>query len=176
MASLGESSNQYGSVNIQVSFMPEKNSVLFVCTANQCRSPMAEAIFKKYISKMDPDEKWVVESAGTWTQPGYPATPYGVKAMAEMGLDTSKHKSQLITEALLNRFLLILTMENGHKEAIQIEFPKIANRVYLLSEMADENLPVLDPIGGTYQEYINTSKEIDSWIVKGLPKILELSK
>lgn len=156
--------------------MPEKNSILFVCTANQCRSPMAEAIFKKYISKMDPEETWVIESAGTWTLPGYPATPYGVKAMLEMGLDTSKHKSQPITAALLERFLLILTMEHGHKEAIQVEFPKIANRVFLLSEMAGENIPVLDPIGGTYQQYINTSNEIDSWIVKGLPKILELTK
>jgi len=137
---------------------------------------MAEAIFKKYISKMDPDETWVIESAGTWTQPGYPATPYGVKAMMEMGLDTSKHKSQPISAVLLERFMLILTMESGHKEAIQVEFPKIANRVYLLSEMAGENIPVLDPIGGTYQEYINTSKEIDSWIVKGIPKILELTK
>jgi len=156
--------------------MAEKNSVLFVCTANQCRSPMAEAIFKKYISKMEPEETWVVESAGTWTQAGYPATQYGVKAMLEMGLDTSKHKSQPITGTLLERFLLILTMESGHKEAIQVEFPDIANRVYLLSEMSGEFTPVLDPIGGTYQEYLNTAKEIDTLIIKGIPKILELSK
>lgn len=156
--------------------MPEKNSVLFVCTANQCRSPMAEAILKKYSSKIDPEEKWIIESAGTWTGAGYPATPYGVKAMAEMGLDTSNHKSQPITESLLEKFLLILTMESGHKEAIQVEFPDIANRVFMISEMAGEKIPVLDPIGGTYQEYINTAKEIDSWIVRGLPAILEKIK
>jgi protein-tyrosine-phosphatase len=153
--------------------MPGKNSVLFVCTANQCRSPMAEAILKKYLYKMNPEEQWTIESAGTWTQPGFPATPYGVKAMAEIGLDTSQHKSQAITSSLLERFLLILTMESGHKEAIQIEFPQCAGRVFMLSEMAGEKVPILDPIGGSYEEYVSTAKEIDSWIVKGIPGILE---
>ncbi|MHB8135833.1 MAG: low molecular weight protein arginine phosphatase [Anaerolineaceae bacterium] len=154
--------------------MVETKSVLFVCTANQCRSPMAEAILRRYLNNMDPNEEWIVESAGTWTQEGFPATPFGVKVMAESGLDTSKHKSQPISNDLLQRFSLILTMESGHKEAIQIEFPHVANRVYLLSEMAGEIVPVLDPIGGTYDEYVQTAKEIDTWIIKGLPKILEL--
>lgn len=152
--------------------MPEKNSVLLICTANQCRSPMAEALLKNYLTKMAPLNAWVIESAGTWTEPGYPATPYGVRAMAELGLDTSNHKSQTVSAELLTRFQLILTMESGHKEAIQIEFPQFAKRVFMLSEMSGEKENIEDPIGGSFAEYQRTAKEIDSWIVNGLSEIL----
>ena len=154
--------------------MTENNSVLLVCTANQCRSPMAEAMLKSYLIKMDPGCDWIIESAGTWTESGHPATPYGVTVMAKMGLDTSRHRSQPISKELLDRFELILTMEAGHKEAIQIEFPQLANRVYLLSEMAGEQVPVLDPIGEPIEAYQQTANEIKNWIQKGIPKILEL--
>jgi protein-tyrosine-phosphatase len=154
--------------------MAEKNSVLLVCTANQCRSPMAEALLKSYLSKMDADCDWIIESAGTWTQSGHPATPAGVTVMAEMGLDTSNHRSQPISQKVLDRFELILTMEAGHKEAIQIEFPQLADRVFLLSEMSGEHVPVLDPIGEPIEAYQQTAKEIKNWIQKGIPKILEL--
>ena len=129
---------------------------------------------KKVFSELDPKREWLVESAGTWAQAGIASTPFSVQAMAAMGLDTSAHKSQPVTEELLNRFSLVLTMESGHKEAIQVEFPQAAGRVYMLSEMAGETAPVNDPIGNPYEEYVNTSKEIEDWITKGLPKILEL--
>ena len=153
--------------------MPENNSVLLVCTANQCRSPMAEALLKSYLFKMDPDCNWVIESAGTWTEAGHPATPAGVSVMAEKGLNTAGHRSQPISQQLLERFELILTMEAGHKEAIQVEFPQISGRVFMLSEMSSVEIPVLDPIGGPIEAYRVTAEEIDNWILKGLPKILE---
>ncbi len=136
---------------------------------------MAEAILRRDLQQKYPDVEWMIESAGTWTQPGFPATPHGVKAMAEIGLDTSRHKSQVITAELLNRFQLILTMEHGHKEAIQIEFPQVTNRVYLLSEMSGEKLEIEDPVGGSFSEYQATVKEIENWLSSGLPRILELT-
>lgn len=154
--------------------MSEKRSVLFVCTANQCRSPMAEALMKDYIKRMDLQGNWVVQSAGTWAENGHPATPSGVKAMAQRGLDTRSHQSQGITKDLLNRFDLILTMESGHKEAIQIEFPEYSNKVYMLSEMSGVTINIEDPIGGTLEDYMNTANEIEEWISKGLPKILQI--
>lgn len=154
--------------------MSKERSILFVCTANQCRSPMAEAIMKNYIKRMDLPTNWVVQSAGTWAENGHPATPSGVKAMAQRGLDTSLHRSQTITKDLLSQFDLILTMESGHKEAIQIEFPEFSKKVFMLSEMSGTAINIEDPIGGTFEDYLNTANEIDEWILKGFPGIIKI--
>jgi len=135
---------------------------------------MAEAIMKDYLKTMDLPTNWTVESAGTWAENGHPATPSGVKAMAQRGLDTSLHQSQAITEDLLNQFDLILTMESGHKEAIQIEFPEFSNKVFMLSEMSGNAINIEDPIGGTFEDYLNTAKEIEEWISKGIPNMLQI--
>jgi len=135
---------------------------------------MAEAIMKDYLKKMDLPTNWIVQSAGTWAENGHPATPSGVKAMAQRGLDTSSHQSQAITEDLLNQFDLILTMESGHKEAIQIEFPEFSNKVFMLSEMSGNAINIEDPIGGTFEDYLNTAKEIEEWISKGIPNMLQI--
>jgi len=153
--------------------MSKERSILFVCTANQCRSPMAEAIIKDYIKRMDLPTNWIVQSAGTWAENGHPATPSGVKAMALRGLDTSLHRSQSITKDLLKQFDLILTMESGHKEAIQIEFPEFSKKVFMLSEMSGVEINIDDPIGGTFEDYLNTADEIDELISKGLSNILQ---
>lgn len=154
--------------------MSEERSILFVCTANQCRSPMAEAIMKDYVKSMDLPTNWIVQSAGTWAENGHPATPSGVKAMAQRGFDTSLHQSQAITKDLINQFDLILTMESGHREAIQIEFPEFSKKVFMLSEMSGDEINIEDPIGGTFEDYINTANEIEEWISRGFPKILQI--
>lgn len=152
--------------------MTNQRAVLFVCTANQCRSPMAEAIMKDYFQRMVLPFNWIVQSAGTWAENGHPATAFGVAVMGQRGLDTSSHQSQLITRELLTRFDLVLTMEAGHKEAIQIEFPEFSEKVFMLSEMSGDQINIEDPIGGIYEDYVNTANEIDEWIMKGIPTIL----
>ena len=154
--------------------MVAKKSILFVCTANQCRSPMAEVIMKDYLKRMDLQSTIDVQSAGTWANNGFPATELGIKAMAERGLDTSTHKSQSITRPLIEKFDLILTMERNHKEAIQIEFKKLAEKVFMLSEMSGEMTNIEDPIGRSYQKYLETADQIDDWIKTGFPRILQL--
>jgi protein-tyrosine-phosphatase len=152
--------------------MTKERAILFVCTANQCRSPMAEAMMKDHLQKMTLPYNWVVQSAGTWAENGHPATPFGVQVMAQRGLDTSFHQSQLITVDLLTQFDLVLTMEAGHKEAIQIEFPEFSEKIFMLSEMSGDHINIEDPIGGVLEDYVNTANEIDEWIIRGIATIL----
>jgi len=148
-------------------------AVLFVCTANQCRSPMAEALFKKLLADRGLSG-WRVESAGTWTQNGIPATRFAQITMQQRGLDISAHRSREVTGDLLRQFDLILTMEEGHKEALRFEFPEVAGRVFLLSEMADKAFEIDDPVGQPLETYRRTADEIHALLEAGLERIQEL--
>ena len=64
-------------------------SVLFVCTANRCRSPMAMAIFREKVNKDIAGASWRIESAGTWTQRGLPTLKVVHDVLAERGIDLS---------------------------------------------------------------------------------------
>jgi protein-tyrosine-phosphatase len=151
----------------------KKPSILFVCTANICRSPMAAALFRARLGNEVPgSENWLVDSAGTWAEADIPASENSVKAMSRRKLDISSHRSKEINKALLEKSDLILVMEPGHKEALQVEFPGIAERVFLLSEMSGEAAAVQDPYGRSRAEYERTAYILDQYIQKGMEKIL----
>jgi len=127
-------------------------SVLFICTANQFRSPIAESCLKKKLMDAGYLEDWQVSSAGTWASKGLPAHPMAVKVAASSGLDLSAHRSKPITSRLLERSDLVIVMESDHKESLQIEFPKNQNKVILMTELVGENQSdVPDPVvDGSY--------------------------
>jgi len=151
-------------------------AVLFVCTANICRSPMAVALFKTVLAEngIDPTS-WRIESAGTWAPQGQPAAPEMVEILAGRGLKIARHRSRMVTIKMLDDFPLILTMEAGHKEAILAEFRSLKGKVFLLSEMASESGSVEDPTGGPPEAYLKTADEIERLLRQGLPRIIELA-
>jgi protein-tyrosine phosphatase len=113
-------------------------SVLFVCRANQFRSPLAAAIFWQSIQQEANKETWIVESAGTWTKAGSRVPAITLQLAGELGLaGLERHRTRQIDAALLDRFELILLMEQGQKEALAAEFPAVRPRLYLLSELVD---------------------------------------
>ena len=149
-------------------------SVLFVCTANICRSPLAMALFRDKMEG-EPDE-WRVESAGTWALTGEPAAQKSQQVLAERGLDVSEHRARSVSLELLSSFNLILTMEKGHKEALQVEFPGISDRVYMLSEMIGSGFDIHDPIGGPLVDFQDTAEELERILTEGFEKIYRLAK
>ena len=151
-------------------------SILLVCTANQCRSPMAMALLRKRLEKLDLEEAWVVDSAGTWGFDGIPATDNAIQAMQERGLDLGQHLSRKVNEDLLSSYDLVLTMESFHKEALQIEFPEFAEKVYMLSEMIGEEWDIKDPVGNPLDDYLATAELIDRTLEQGMDRILELAR
>lgn len=150
-------------------------SILLVCTANQCRSPLAEAQLRRYLSTQYPDQTWRIESAGTWASTGRGAHPDMRAAASEVGLDLANHRARNVESLVLADYDLILTMEQSHKEAIRIEFPAIRDRVYQLSEMVGVTYDIPDPIGGTAADYRATIRELDRLLQFALPRIIKLT-
>lgn len=122
-------------------------SVLFVCTANRFRSPLAAAFFQKELESVDKGGNWKVDSAGAWTVHGLPILPEVRPIARKYGLDLARHRSKQVSRAMLDGFDLILVMETGHLEALQNEFPSHSDRIYLLSQVAEGRVySIPDPI------------------------------
>lgn len=147
-------------------------SVLFVCTANMCRSPMAQGLFQAQLSKLD---GWRVESAGVAALDGTPASQKTLQILEERGIDLSFHKARQVDSHLMEQFALILVMENRHKIILQSQFPQFASKVYLLSEMVGEEWEVDDPVGGTFEDYRNTAFQIEKVLKEGMTRIERLA-
>lgn len=150
-------------------------SILIVCTANQCRSPLGEGLLQRFLTTEYPRQVWQVQSAGTWAANGRPAHPDMRTAAAEAGLNLNNHRARNVDSIDLESYDLILTMEQSHKEALQIEFPAVRNRVYLLSEMLGITYDVPDPIGGPLDDYRATVRELDRLFKLSLPRIAQLA-
>jgi len=149
-------------------------AVLFICTANICRSPMAEEIFRLAINQMDGLGKWKVDSAGTWAINGMHASENAQIVINSMGMDLSHHLSRDVSEINLLDYDLILTMEAGHKEALLIEHPELTNRVYMLSEMVGSSFDIADPIGRSTDDYKETAALLEKLITDGFPRIRKI--
>jgi protein-tyrosine-phosphatase len=110
--------------------LSEPHRLLFVCTANICRSPIAEAIARQYGQQRG----WAVEvaSAGTHAMAGEPAAPNSVKVCREVGADCSAHASQPVTPELVEWADRILVMEMRHAAHLREKFPRSDEKVQLL--------------------------------------------
>jgi len=138
--------------------------VLFVCTGNTCRSPMAETLFRELIAERfgcRPDEierhGVVVASAGIAAWGGGKASTGALEAMRERGADLSGHESQPLTENLTRQADLIWTMTASHRANILAQFPEAGGRVAMLSP---DRHDVIDPIGGTLATYRKCAEQI----------------
>src|SRR5438309_9245909 len=104
-------------------------SVLFVCTGNICRSPIAEGLFRRLLGNRKDIE---VVSAGVHAVRGQPPSLYAVEVCAEAGTDISNIRSQPLTPALVDRATHIFAMTGAHLETIQTLFPTGAEKSFLL--------------------------------------------
>lgn len=149
--------------------------ILIVCTANICRSPVAEALLRAHLQKRGLAQ-WTVGSAGTWALQQRAASQFSINVCEKMGLDITGHRSRMIDDKLLQQADLVLCMEAGHVEALQTEFTSHADKIHLLSEMAGELYSVHDPYGEPLVMYQRMGDELSILIEKGLERIIQLAE
>jgi glycine hydroxymethyltransferase len=140
-------------------------TVLFVCTGNVCRSPMAEGLFRHAVQGHG---EFRVESAGIGAMEGQPPSPYAVQAVRELGIDISKQRSRMLTSELVRQADFIFGMTHSHIDTVTMLYPQAAEKTFLLREF-DETLDLFekdisDPIGGSYEVYLDCRDQIEQGI------------
>jgi protein-tyrosine-phosphatase len=144
-------------------------NVLFVCTGNTCRSPMAEALFRELVRER---ADYRVSSAGVAAAPGMPANKHTTALLKEHGLDLASFQSRMLDQKTLEQATHVFAMSSHHMAAIADEFPAQADKVYLVSEFVAEDTlrgrDVSDPFGQGRSAYEETLRDLS----KILPSLL----
>jgi protein-tyrosine-phosphatase len=163
-----------------------KFKILFVCTGNTCRSPMAEGILKKMLK----DERvgdFETSSAGTHGLPNAPASLFAIQAASGRKVDLSRHRSRRLTPEMIKEADLVVAMSAEHLNYIKRIDGAAGRKTFLLkafpqSEPASNKgqsggvLSIEDPIGGSPEDYQRSFREIEKEIKRIFPKILDLAK
>jgi protein-tyrosine-phosphatase len=167
----------------------EKFKVLFVCTGNSCRSPMAEGILKKMLAENKLDN-FEVGSAGTSSLDGVPPSWFAIEVAKAQNVDLTRHSSHQLNQQILGKADLILAMSNEHLEYIRRMNEKALEKTYLLKifpqhHPSGEYLPmtenenrspdasyVKDPIGGSIDDYNRCFLEIEKELRRIFPELI----
>lgn len=152
-----------------------KTTILFVCSGNTCRSPMAEAIARHYLAQRlqvpdaELEDRGVeVTSAGSYAMPGARATPQAEQVLREMGLDLGHHRSRPLTVELIHQADFIFTMSQSHAQAVAAMVPGAAEKVTTLDPQSD----IEDPIGGDLALYRSVAERIKGLIQQRLGDVV----
>jgi len=152
-----------------------KVRILFVCTGNSCRSPMAEGFFKKYLAEklccpvdLLEEKGYKVSSAGTIGFVGLAASDEAIRACGAQGIDISKHRSRAIGRHLIDESDVIFVLAKVHRDAVIEISPQAADKCLLLADDRD----IADPIGQSQQVYDKCAEYIEQAVKKRIGEMV----
>jgi len=128
--------------------------IVFVCTGNTCRSPMAEGLLREALPAQW-DAEVTVSSAGTHAWNGQPAASLSVKVLQEKGIDISGHLARLVTPDIINKASLVVALTPDHLDMMRATVPGAGEWMIILGGLDPERekADVEDPIGGDVGDY-----------------------
>jgi protein-tyrosine phosphatase len=151
--------------------------IIFVCTGNTCRSPMAEGLCQKLLAEklgcapdQLPEQGLVVRSAGLAAIMGGPAAPEAIQAASEFAVDLTAHTSRPLTAALVSQADLVVAMTQSHLQALALHFPGLGSRFRLLSPDRED---LADPVGGNQEVYRECARQILHSLKSLIPELLK---
>lgn len=133
------------------------DNIIFICTGNTCRSPMAEGLFRAHGG--EEQTGLAAASAGLFTQDGMPASENAITAAKELGADISAHRSRMLTPEMAKNARYLVCMTGAHYDRLCELLPDCADKVFTL-------LPtdVSDPFGGDLETYRRAAAQIDEGV------------
>jgi protein-tyrosine-phosphatase len=140
--------------------------VLFLCTGNLCRSPIAEGILKQELAKRRINSV-TVSSAGTFALTGQPAAELAVEVAAERAVDLSSHRSRHVTRQMLKSADLVIGMERDHLMEAGVICRDSGGKYYLLTDFGPPHVrgsDIEDPYGAPIEYFISTYEEIERYV------------
>ncbi len=144
--------------------------ILFVCTGNSCRSPIAEALLKKIARDRGLDVE--TKSCGTRALLGMAAAKEAIESLQREGINIFDHKSKQLNQELINWADIILVMEERHKQELLQHDINAEEKVFLLTEFAGESpRDIIDPIAKPLEVYEELVMDLKFYLTKVIERI-----
>lgn len=149
--------------------------ILFVCTGNTCRSPMAAAILQERLKAWGVSGEFTVSSAGIAAWTGQAASAAAVEVMARQGLSLAEHSARQIENRQVYASDLVLALTVSHKESLLCIAPGARNRIFTLGEYAGKPGDVTDPMGRSREVYQACADQLAELIEAAREKFIALA-